>query len=92
MSVRRYITVVQDPRGYPSNTADLDPAPPEGPEPPMVYSVVKADDFERLEKALHEICSCSHQDVDVPYGDFWKLLSKIHHIARRAVEPPESNG
>lgn len=43
--LRRYIAVVQDARGYPS-AGDLENAPPDGPEQPMLYTVVKADEHE----------------------------------------------
>ena len=52
-SARRYLAIVQDARGYPP-PGELDPAPPEGPGQPMVYSVVKADDFERVQAERDE--------------------------------------
>lgn len=42
--IRRYLAIIQDPRGYPAE--GLDPAPPNGPEQPMVFSVVKADEHD----------------------------------------------
>lgn len=49
---RRYIAVIQDERGYPGPGAHLDPAPPDGPKPPQVVTVVKADDYVRLREAV----------------------------------------
>ena len=51
--IRRYVAVIQDPRGYPAE--GLDPAPPDGPELPMLYSVVKADEHEAaIRGAVHD--------------------------------------
>lgn len=54
MTARRYLAVVQDPRGYPAPGGELEPAPPEGPAPPVMHSVVLADDFERVERERDE--------------------------------------
>lgn len=43
---RRYLTIIQDARGYPAPGGPLDKAPPEGPEQPQIVSVVRADDYE----------------------------------------------
>lgn len=48
-NVRRYLTIVQDARGYPGPNARRDLAPPDGPAEPVVHSVVLGDDFEDLE-------------------------------------------
>ncbi len=45
---REYIIVIQDPRGYPGSRGQLDPAPPDGPEPAMLRSVVLVDDYDCL--------------------------------------------
>ena len=45
---RRYLTVIQDPRGYPTKLG-TEPAPPEGPSEPVLLSVVKADDYEAIQ-------------------------------------------
>lgn len=62
---RRYLAVIQDPKGYPPRGALLEPAPPEGPAPPVIHEVVLATDYERLRAALEIIvgeCSeCSEQ-------------------------------
>lgn len=47
MSARRYITIIQDEHGYPP-LGELDPAPPDGPKPPVVHTVVLADEYDRL--------------------------------------------
>ena len=44
---RRYVAVLQDPRGYPAPGQPPEDAPPDGPFPLTVVSVVKADDHER---------------------------------------------
>lgn len=57
MSARRYLVVVQDPRGYPGHRErelepappELEPAPPEGPKQPVIHTAVLADDFEAME-------------------------------------------
>ena len=36
---RRYLTIVQDGRGYPGPGEPRDPAPPDGPKPPEVVQV-----------------------------------------------------
>lgn len=46
---RRYLAIVQDPRGYPPRDAELDPAPPEGPAPPVIHSVVLEVDYDAME-------------------------------------------
>ena len=46
-SPRRYLTIIQDERGYPGPDAPLDKAPPDGPKPPEVVQVVLAADYER---------------------------------------------
>ena len=46
---RRFVTVIQDERGYPA-PGQLDFAPPDGPKPPVVVAVVKADEYEALLK------------------------------------------
>lgn len=46
--VRRYLTIVQDARGYPGPNTRRDLAPPDGPAEPVVHTVVLADDFEGL--------------------------------------------
>jgi hypothetical protein len=56
-SLRRYLAVIQDARGYPASDEPL-PAPPEGPIQPLIVSVVKADEHdaevEMLRAALAE--------------------------------------
>lgn len=47
---RRYVAVIQDARGYPAPGAPLEPGPPEGVGPPVIHSVVLADDHERVER------------------------------------------
>lgn len=47
MSVRRYLTIVQAPEGYPAPKAPLEDAP--SVPQPMLHSVVLADDYEALE-------------------------------------------
>jgi hypothetical protein len=54
MSARRYIAVVQDPRGYPP-PGELDPAPPEGPDQPVIHSVVLAEEYDRLREVTDEM-------------------------------------
>lgn len=49
MSARRYLAVVQDPRGYPAPGEPLEAAPPGGPAQPVIHTVVRADDYEALE-------------------------------------------
>ena len=43
---RRYLAVIQDPRGYPAAGEPLEKTPPDGPEQPMIVTVVKADEYE----------------------------------------------
>lgn len=45
VSVRRYLAVIQDPRGY---ADELEPAPPEGPIPVVVHTVVLLDDYKQV--------------------------------------------
>jgi hypothetical protein len=59
---RRYLAIVQDERGYPAPGDDPDDGPPDGPKPPMLHSVVLADEFDvlrtqadRYRAALEEI-------------------------------------
>ncbi len=49
---RRYLAVIQDPRGYPADELEL--PPPDGPVPAVLYAVVKADDHEAEVKRLRE--------------------------------------
>jgi hypothetical protein len=53
-TLRRYLAIIQDPRGYPAES--LEPAPPEGPEQPMLYTVVKADEHEAEVKKWRGLC------------------------------------
>ncbi len=53
--VRRYLTIIQDPAGYPAPGEPLEPAPPDGPAPPVMHSVVLADDYEALLAALERL-------------------------------------
>ncbi len=48
MSVRRYMVIVQDEKGYPP-PGELEPAPPEGPKLPTWHSAVLEVDFMRVE-------------------------------------------
>lgn len=61
MTLRRYIAVVQDPRGYPTAALSDDDA-----EPPCLYTVVKADEheaeLERLCEALTGIRDACEPD------------------------------
>jgi len=87
MSARRFLAVIQDERGYPATGMDLDPAPPDGPKPPMVLSVVKADDYEALESENRWLrvelfqqgrdCTCIFRCGDVAEGD-----DKPHAVCR----------
>jgi hypothetical protein len=47
-STRRYVAVVQAAEGYPAPGAPLESAPPDGPAPPVLHSVVLADEYEAL--------------------------------------------
>ena len=51
---RRYLALVQDPRGYPAPGGPLPPKPPEGPEQPMLFHVVKAEAYDELRELLVE--------------------------------------
>jgi hypothetical protein len=59
--LRRFVAVVQDWRGYPAPGEPLELAPPKGPEQPMLYTVVKADEHDaevgRLRDAIRAIGS-----------------------------------
>lgn len=57
---RRFLTVIQDERGYPG-PGQLDPAPPDGPKPPMMLQVVKADDYEALLREHFALVSALRQ-------------------------------
>lgn len=48
MAARRYLAVVQDPRGYPAPGEPLEAAPPEGPAQPVIHTVVLADEYDDL--------------------------------------------
>jgi hypothetical protein len=50
VSARRYIAVVQAPGGYPGPDDPLEAAPPEGPAPPMLHTVVMEAEYEAIEK------------------------------------------
>lgn len=63
-SVRRYLIVIQDARGYPEPGADLEPAPPEGPEQPVMRSAVLADDYERVARERDDLAH-----ILFSYGD-----------------------
>ncbi len=52
---REYIIVIQDSRGYPGNRGQLDPAPPDGPEPAMLRSVVLVDDYDHLKERYENL-------------------------------------
>ena len=53
-SPRRYLTVIQDERGYPGPGDPKDMAPPVGPKPPEVVQVVTVTDHEReLQRAFY---------------------------------------
>ncbi len=49
MTARRYLTIVQDARGYPAPGEPPSEGPPNGPAPPVLHAVVLADDYEALE-------------------------------------------
>lgn len=49
---RRYIAVIQSPDGFPGPGAPMEPAPAVA---SMLLSVVKADDYEALERGAREI-------------------------------------
>lgn len=57
---RRFVTVIQDERGYPA-PGQLDFAPPDGPKPPVVVAVVKADEYEALLKQHFGLVSALRQ-------------------------------
>lgn len=49
-TARRYLAVVQAAEGYPAPGEPLEAAPPDGPAPPILHSVVLADDYEELQR------------------------------------------
>jgi hypothetical protein len=76
--VRRYLAVLQDHRGYPSSEDELDPAPPEGPEPPILIQVVKADEHDAEVERLREELRIARWDADVPIRELRELLREVH--------------
>lgn len=83
--MRRYLAIIQDARGYPAPGEPLDKAPPEGPEQPMVYSVVKADEHDaevaRLRGALEQIEGSPRSAIGC----------EAQRIAREALAPLRSH-
>lgn len=65
---RRFLALIQDPRGYGKN---LEPAPPEGPSQPMLFHVVKADEHEAEVERLHRLLWECHREasdgIPVPF-------------------------
>ncbi len=52
MSLRRYLTILQDPQGY--GAPGTDDAPPDGPTPPVLLSVVSADESDAVVAELEQ--------------------------------------
>ena len=90
-SLRRYIAIVQDPRGYPAAGAPLEKAPPDGPEQPVLHQVVKADEHEAELEQLRE--RVEHLEMEISEKTAWLERDKrepdkvLCHIAslRRAL-------
>lgn len=62
-NVRRYLTIVQDARGYPGPNARRDLAPPDGPAEPVIHRVVLADDFEDLVRRFVAVVQALRQSA-----------------------------
>jgi hypothetical protein len=67
VSARRYIAVVQAAEGYPARGAALEQAPPDGPAPPVIHSVVLEDDFAALESQVDGLVEAL-REVGNAYG------------------------
>lgn len=84
-AVRRYLTIVQDARGYPPSYAPLEEGPPTGPAPPTVHQVVLADDYEALERAARAVVLIGHgafDDLDTSgWGDLDPLRAALASLA-----------
>lgn len=89
---RRYIAVIQDPRGYPPPGADLEPAPPEGPSQPVLHSVVAADEYERVQAERDRLAEALREIADRPgpYGGCLDL-HEARTIAREALGGEREN-
>jgi hypothetical protein len=61
--MRRYLAIIQDPRGYPP-PGEQDNEPPEGPEQPMLYTVVKADEHEAEVDRLRDLADAMASAIE----------------------------
>lgn len=80
---RRYLTIIQDPSGYP---VTREPLEPEGPFPPQIHTVVMAVDYELLEKERDEMrhANVTTEDEDRPLGqsvEYWQDRCLDHATA-----------
>lgn len=58
---RRYLVLIQDPRGQAAPGAPLEETPPDGPATPQVLLAVLADDYERLEAGAARLAAGAAQ-------------------------------
>lgn len=74
MRVRYFVALVQAAEGYPAPGDPLEPAPPDGPFAPTLHSVVLAEDFERLQRAVDTAHSAlrGSEYVGDPSGRAWR--------------------